>query len=80
MIKALTLLAAAATIGIGIAAPSNASARVPHYPQERANVGRIYGRTYRPPSDQIWVRGFQNAPTREERLRQDFQLDGSTDD
>jgi hypothetical protein len=81
MIKTLTLLAAAATIGIGIAAPSNAFARaLHHYPQERANVGRIYGRTYRPPVDQIWVRGFQNAPTREERLRQDFQLDGSTDD
>jgi hypothetical protein len=67
---------AAATIGIGIAAPSNASARVLHYPQERPDVGR----TYRPPAGQIWVRGFQNAPTREERLRQDFQLDGSTED
>jgi hypothetical protein len=80
MIKTLTMLAAAAAIGIGIAAPSNASARALHYPQERVNVGRSYGRTYRPPADQVWVRGFQNAPTREERLRQDFQLDGSTDD
>jgi hypothetical protein len=80
MIRTLTILAAAAAIGIGIAAPSNASARVLHYPQERANVGRIYGRTYRPPADQIWVRGFQNAPTRQERLRQDFQLDGSAED
>jgi hypothetical protein len=76
MIKTFTMLVAAATIGIGIAAPSNASARVLHYPQERPNVGR----SYRPPAGQIWVRGFQNAPTREERLRQDFQLDGSTED
>jgi hypothetical protein len=81
MIKTLTMLAAAATIGIGIVAPSQVSARVLHYyPQERANVGRIYGPTYRPPAGQVWVRGFQNAPTREERMRQDFQLDGSADD
>jgi hypothetical protein len=80
MIKTLTMLAAAATIGIGIAAPSNASARSLHYPRERANIGRTYGRAYRPPADQIWVRGFQNAPTREERLRQDFQLEGSIED
>ena len=76
MIKTLTMLVAMATIGIGIAASSNAAARVLHYPQERANAGR----TYRPPAGQIWVRGFQYAPTREERLRQDFQLDGSTED
>jgi hypothetical protein len=80
MIKTLTMLVAAAAIGFGIAAPSNASARVLHYPQERANVGRIYGPTYRPPAGQIWVRGFQNAPTREERMRRDFQLDGSAED
>jgi hypothetical protein len=73
MIKTLMMLATAATIGIGIVAPSNASARVLHDPQKRANVGR----TYRPPAGQIWVRGFQNAPTREERLRQDFELDGA---
>jgi hypothetical protein len=35
------------------------------------------GHTYRPPAGQIWVRGFRNAPTREERLRQDFQFDGA---
>jgi hypothetical protein len=33
--------------------------------------------TYRPPAGQIWVRGFRNAPTREGRLRQDFQFDGA---
>ena len=43
MIKTLTMLVAAATIGIGIPAPSKASARVLHYPQERPNVGRSYG-------------------------------------
>jgi hypothetical protein len=73
MIKTLTMLATAATIVIGIPASSNASARVLHYPQEHANVGHAY----RPPAGQIWVRGFQNAPTPEERLRQDFQLDGA---
>jgi hypothetical protein len=72
MIKTLTMLAAVATIGIGIAAPSNAFAQVPHQ-QNGANVGR----NYRPPAGQIWERGFQNAPTREERMRQDFQLDGA---
>ena len=70
MIKTLTMLATAATIGIGIAAPSNAFA---HNRQEGANVAR----TYRPPAGQIWVRGFRNAPTRHARLRQDFQLDGA---
>ena len=73
MIKTLTMLATAAAIGIGIAAPSNASARGFHYRQERADVGN----TYRPPAGQIWVRGFQNAPTNKQRLRQDFELDGA---
>jgi hypothetical protein len=35
------------------------------------------GNSYRPPAGQIWVRGFRNAPTRQARLRQDFQLDGA---
>ena len=79
MIKTLTMLVAAATVGIGIAAPSNASARnasarvLHYYPQERAYVGN----TYRPPAGQIWVRGFENAPTPKARLRQDFELDGA---
>jgi hypothetical protein len=68
MIKTLTMLAAAATIGIGIAAPSNAHARALHY--------RNLARNYRPPAGQIWVRGFQNARTPEQAVRQDFQLDG----
>ena len=39
--------------------------------------GAGIGHTYRPPAGQIWVRGFRNAPTREGRLRQDFQFDGA---
>ena len=35
------------------------------------------GNSFRPPAGQIWVRGFRNAPTRQARLRQDFQLDGA---
>jgi hypothetical protein len=73
MIKTL-MLATAATIGIGMAIPSNASAASPrNYYSDRANAAR----TYRPPEGQIWERGFLNAPTREERARQDFQLDGA---
>jgi hypothetical protein len=68
MIKTLTMLATAATIGIGIAAPSNAHARTLHYWN--------FARNYRPPVGQIWVRGFQNARTPEQAVRQDFQLDG----
>lgn len=74
MIKTLGILATAATIGIGmITVPSSASAQVLNNAERGANVGR----TYRPPAGQIWERGFQNAPTREERARQDFQLDGA---
>jgi hypothetical protein len=39
--------------------------------------GFVGHNTYRPPAGQIWVRGFRNAPTREQRLRQDFQFDGA---
>jgi hypothetical protein len=73
MIKTLTMLAVASTIGVGIAAPSDASARVIRYPHERAKVGH----TYRPPAGQIWVRSFQNALAPAERSRQDFQLDSA---
>jgi hypothetical protein len=38
---------------------------------------RFEGHSLRPPAGQIWVRGFRNAPTRQARLRQDFQLDGA---
>jgi hypothetical protein len=70
MIKTLTMLATAATIGIGIAAPSNAFA---HNRQEGANVAR----TYRPPAGQIYERGFRDARTPEQAERRDFQLDGA---
>jgi hypothetical protein len=70
MIKTLTMLATAATVGIGIAASSNAFA---HSRQEGANVAR----TYRPPAGQIYERGFRDARTPEQAERRDFQLDGA---
>jgi hypothetical protein len=73
MIKTL-MLAMAATIGIGMAIPSNASAApVRDRYMDSANAVR----THRPPEGQIYERGFQNAPTSRERERQDFQLDGA---
>jgi hypothetical protein len=49
MVKTLTLLAAAATIGIGLSdVPSNASARVLHHPHTRAYIAPAY----RPPAGQ----------------------------
>jgi len=73
MIKTL-MLAMAATVGIGMAIPANASAAsVRDRYMDSANAAR----TYRPPEGQIYERGFQNAPTRPERERQDFQLDGA---
>jgi hypothetical protein len=72
MIKNLTMSATLATIGIGIAVPSNASTRVLHNPQERANTAH----SYRPPAGQIYVRGFRDAPTPAQKMCQDFQLDG----
>jgi hypothetical protein len=64
MIKAL-MLASAAVIAVGLAVPSNASARVYYR----------YGppHTYRPPAGQIWERGIRNSWLPEERARQDFQ-------
>jgi hypothetical protein len=73
MIKTLTMLATAATIGIGIAAPSNAFARVLNHRQAGASVAR----TYRPPAGQIYERGFRDARTPEQAERRDFQLDGA---
>jgi hypothetical protein len=73
MIKTLTMLATAATIGIGIAAPSNAFAHVSNNRQKGANVVR----TYRPPAGQIYERGFGDARTPEQAERRDFQLDGA---
>jgi hypothetical protein len=72
MIKTLAMLATAATIGIGIAAPSNAFAHVSNR-QEGANVAR----SYRPPAGQIYERGFGDARTPEQAERRDFQLDGA---
>ena len=67
-----TLLSATAvTIGIGIALPSNASVQVPY--RDSANVAR----SCRPPSGQIYERGFRDARTPGKRMRRDFQLDGS---
>jgi len=73
MIKTL-MLATAAMIGIALAIPSNASAASV---RDRYLSGPYGARTYRPPEGQIWERGFQNAPTRRERMRQDFQLEGA---
>jgi hypothetical protein len=73
MIKTL-MLATAAAIGIGMAIPSNSSAASVR--DRYINIPNA-ARTYRPPEGQIWERGFRNAPTREERSRQDFQLDGA---
>ena len=73
MIKTL-MLAMAAIPGIGMALPSSASAASV---RDRYLSAPYVARTYRPPEGQIWERGFQNAPTRRERTRQDFQLDGA---
>jgi hypothetical protein len=72
MIRTLAMLATAATIGIGVAVSSNASARVLHNPLERTNISR----SYRPPAGQIYQRGFRDARTPTQKTRQDFQLDG----
>jgi hypothetical protein len=74
VIKRLTMLSAAATIGIGmIAIPANASALVLHNPHARANIAR----SYRPPAGQVYERGFSGARTPDQEGRQDFQTDGS---
>jgi hypothetical protein len=73
MIKTL-MLAIAAIIGIGVTIPSSASAASV---RDRYLSAPYAARTYRPPEGQIWERGFRNAPTREERARQDFELDGA---
>jgi hypothetical protein len=73
MIKTL-VPAMAAIIGIGMAIPSSASAVSV---RDRYLSAPYAARTYRPPEGQIWERGFQNAPTRRERARQDFELDGA---
>jgi hypothetical protein len=72
MIKTL-MLATAVTIGIGIAATSNASARDLYNSPQRGDAVR----TYRPPAGQIYQRGFRDARTPEQKARRDFQLDGA---
>ena len=72
MIKTF-ILAAAVTIGIGIAAASNASAQYLDRQPERGGAVR----TYRPPAGQIYERGFRDARTPEQKARRDFQLDGA---
>jgi len=76
MTNKLRLLAIVSTIGIGvIGALSDASAQAPRYRYQQQDD--LIGRSYRPPEGQIYQRGFRNAPTPEDRARQDFQLDGS---
>jgi hypothetical protein len=72
MIKTL-MLATAVTIGIGIAATSNASARDLYNSSQRGDVVR----SYKPPAGQIYQRGFRDARTPEQKARRDFQLDGA---
>jgi hypothetical protein len=72
MIKTL-MLATAVTIGIGIAAASNASARDLYNSPPRGDAAR----SYKPPAGQIYQRGFRDARTPEQRARRDFQLDGA---
>jgi hypothetical protein len=72
MIKTF-MLAAAATIGIGIATTSNASAQYLYRQPERGSAVR----TYRPPAGEIYERGFRDARTPEQKARRDFQLDGA---
>ena len=74
MIKALMLTSALAS-AVAICVPADASARTIHVPRERG----YYGNTYKPPAGQIWQRAYQNGITREQRARQDFQLDGAYD-
>jgi hypothetical protein len=73
MIKTL-MLAIAAIIGIGTWTTSGASAASV---RDRYLSAPYAARTYRPPEGQIWERGFQNSPSRRERARQDFELDGA---
>jgi len=72
MIKTF-MLAAAATVGICIAATENASAQYLYGQSERGSAVR----TYRPPAGQIYERGFRDARTPEQKARRDFQLDGA---
>jgi hypothetical protein len=72
MIKTL-MLATAVTIGNGITATSNASARDLYSSPERGDVVR----SYRPPAGQIYERGFRDARSPEQKARRDFQLDGA---
>jgi hypothetical protein len=74
MMNKTLMSATAATIGIAMAIPSSASAASV---RDRYLSAPYAARTYRPPEGQIWERGFRNAPAREERNRQDFQLDGA---
>jgi hypothetical protein len=67
------MLATAVTIGIGIAATSNASARDLYNSPQRGDVVR----SYKPPAGQIYQRGFRDARTPEQKARRDFQLDGA---
>jgi hypothetical protein len=74
--NATRLMAGAIVIGIGVnGAMSNASAQVTRYGYLRSQGHNV--RTYRPPEGQTYQRAFRNAPTRQERARQDFELDGT---
>jgi hypothetical protein len=74
MIKALILTSAVAS-AVAICVPANASAQTIYVPRDRG----YYGNTYKPPAGQIWQRAYRNGITREQRARQDFQLDGAYD-
>jgi hypothetical protein len=77
MTNRLRRLTTASAIAIGvIGALPAAYAQAPRYRYLRSQDGFI-SRSHRPPEGQIYQRGFRNAPTPEQRARQDFQLDGS---
>ena len=67
------LMLATAAIGIGMAVTSNASARPLYSLHDRGSAVR----SYRPPSGEIYERGFRDARTPEQKARRDFQLDGA---
>jgi hypothetical protein len=76
MIKNLTMFATLATIGIGIAVPSNASTRVLRNPQERANIARSYGARPQDPCTEAFRRRSEGTcrGTWEEAARGDHQI------
>jgi hypothetical protein len=76
--KILTLVAVCALVLASAVTPAAARWwRGGHFYRAYGYGYRFAGNSLRPPAGQIWVRGFRNAPTRQARLRQDFQLDGA---